>query len=367
VKVRVLVAMSGGVDSSVAAAILAQAGHDVEGATLKLWGGPSDSGCCSVADVEDARRVARQLGIDHHVFNFTDAFEAKVVTPYVADHAEGRTPNPCIECNRSIKFGLLLERALRLGFDALATGHHARVVVDHDSGAPRLRRGADSEKDQSYVLSMLTGRELGKVVLPVGDLTKAEVRARAGELRLGTAQKPDSQDVCFIHSTRGRRGFLAERMPLHGAELVEASSGEVVGTVAAGELVTVGQRRGLGVAVDGRRRYALTVDARARRITVGPSDQAVGTRVALDRAGWVGPALARGDRALAQTSAHGAATACTWEADAVVFDEPQPLVAPGQTVALYDAADPDAVVGAAVATVAADPVVAAVVAPSTVR
>jgi len=351
---RVLVAMSGGVDSSVAAAILAESGHDVVGATLKLWGGPSDSGCCSVADVDDARRVARQLGLDHHVFNFTDAFEASVITPYVSDHAAGRTPNPCIECNRSIKFGLLLQRALRLGFDALATGHHARVVVDGGAGGgagtgARLRRGVDKKKDQSYVLSMLSGRELARVVLPVGELTKAEVRARATELELGTAAKPDSQDVCFIHSTRGRRGFLAERMPLHRAELVDASNGEVVGTVPAGELVTVGQRRGLGIALDGRRRYALTVDARARRITVGSLEQAVSARLAVETAAWVGPPLAKGDRALAQTSAHGAAAACRWEADAVVFDEPQPLVAPGQTVALYDAADPDAVTGAAMA------------------
>ena len=346
---RVLVAMSGGVDSSVAAAVLAESGHEVVGATLKLWGGPSDSGCCSVGDVDDARRVARQLGLDHHVFNFTDAFEASVITPYVSDHAEGRTPNPCIECNRSIKFGLLLERAVRLGFDALATGHHARVVVDLGNGSPSLRRGADDKKDQSYVLSVLSGRELGKVLLPVGELTKAEVRARAAELGLDTADKPDSQDVCFIHSARGRRGFLAERMPLHRAELVDATSGEVVGTVPAGELVTVGQRRGLGVALDGHRRYALTVDTRARRITVGSAHQAVAARVPVDRAGWIGHALAPGDRALAQTSAHGDAAACRWEAGAVVFDEPQPLVAPGQTVALYDAADPDAVVGAAVA------------------
>jgi len=343
---RVLVAMSGGVDSSVAAAILAESGHDVVGATLKLWGGASDSGCCSVADVEDARRVAQQLGLDHHVFNFTDAFEQSVVTPYVSDHVAGRTPNPCIECNRTIKFGLLLERASRLGFDALATGHHARVVDG------RLRRGADNNKDQSYVLSMLSARELGRVIFPVGELTKAEVRARAGELGLRTAHKPDSQDVCFIHSGRGRRGFLTERMDLHAAELVDASSGEVVGTVPAGELVTVGQRRGLGVGGDGHRRYALTVDVRARRITVGSSDAAVALRVVVDRASWVGPALARGDRAYAQTSAHGAAAACRWEGDAVVFDEPQPLVAPGQTVALYDAADADAVMGGAVATAA---------------
>jgi tRNA-uridine 2-sulfurtransferase len=345
--VRVLVAMSGGVDSSVAAAVLVASGHEVVGATLKLWGGPSDSGCCSVADVEDARHVARQLGIDHHVFNFTEAFEDSVVNPYVSDHAAGCTPNPCIECNRAIKFGLLLERATRMGFDALATGHHARVVVA--DGGPRLRRGADQAKDQSYVLSMLGALELERVLLPVGELTKAEVRARASQLGLRTAAKPDSQDVCFIHSARGRQDFLAERMALHPASLVDASSGVVVGAVPASELVTVGQRRGLGVSVDGRRRYALTVDVRARRITVGSVEQTLGTRVALGRASWVGAGLARGDRARAQTSAHGRAASCTWEGDALEFDEPQPLVAPGQTVAFYDELDPEAVVGAAVA------------------
>jgi len=374
---RVLVAMSGGVDSSVAAAILAESGHDVVGATLKLWGGASDSGCCSVADVDDARRVAEQLGVDHHVFNFTDAFEETVVNTYVSDHAAGRTPNPCIECNRTIKFGLLLDRALRLGFDALATGHHARLTGGVGSAAglgvggaaavaearvagvsaahpsPRLWRGADPRKDQSYVLSMLSADELGRVLLPVGELTKAEVRARAASLGLRTAQKPDSQDVCFIHSAHGRRGFLAQRMALHSAELVDASSGEVVGTVPAGELVTVGQRRGLGVAGDGHRRYAVSVDMPTRRITVGSARDVVGVRVTVDRTSWVGPPLCHGDRAYAQTSAHGAAALCTWEADAVVFDEPRPLVAPGQTVALYDIGHADAVVGAAVATAAA--------------
>jgi tRNA-specific 2-thiouridylase len=352
---RVLVAMSGGVDSSVAAALLVESGHEVVGATLKLWGGASDSGCCSVADVDDARRVAGQLSVDHHVFNFTDAFEETVVAPYVTEHASGRTPNPCIECNRRIKFGLLLERSARLGFDALATGHHARVESGDDGGngrcvgVPRLRRGTDRAKDQSYVLSMLGAHELGRVVLPVGELTKAEVRAHAARLGLRTADKPDSQDVCFIHSTRGRRGFLAQRIPLHSADLVDAASGAVVGAVPAAELVTVGQRRGLGVAVDGRRRYALSVDVPARRITVGASEQAVGLRVAVGEARWSGPELAPGERACAQTSAHGAAAECTWEGDAVVFDEPQPLVAPGQTVALYDADDGDTVVGAAIA------------------
>jgi tRNA-specific 2-thiouridylase len=187
----------------------------------------------------------------------------------------------------------------------------------------------------------------------VGELTKAEVRAHAARLGLRTADKPDSQDVCFIHSARGRSEFLAQRIPLHAAEVVDASSGAVLGTVPAAELVTVGQRRGLGVSPDGHRRFALTVDVRERRITVGSSRDAVAIRVALDGASWIGSPLGRGDRAHAQTSAHGRAGACTWDGDGVVFDEPHPLVAPGQTVALYDAADGDSVVGAAVATVGA--------------
>jgi tRNA-specific 2-thiouridylase len=338
--------MSGGVDSSVAASTLREQGHDVVGATLKLWGGDSDSGCCSVADVDDARRVAEQLGIDHHVFNFTHAFESAVVGPYVAEHVAGRTPNPCVECNRHVKFGLLLERSIRLGFDALATGHHARRVLE--GGRPRLRRGTDRAKDQSYVLAMLNGSQLHHVLFPVGELTKDEVRAHARRRGLRTATKPDSQEVCFIHSGSGRPGFLAGRMPLHPAELVEASSGRVVGAVPAVELVTPGQRRGLGVGPHGRRRYALSVDVGGRRIVVGGSEEATCTRVALDAPHWVDGPLAEGVSTLAQTSAHGEPAPCRWLGDALEFDTPQRIVAPGQTVAFYAVSDPDAVVGSAV-------------------
>ena len=224
--VRVLVAMSGGVDSSVAAALAVDVhgAADVVGATLKLWGGDSDSGCCSVADVDDARRVADQLGIVHHVFNFSADFEARVVDPYVAGHAEGRTPNPCIECNRHLKFDRLLDRAADLGFDAVATGHHARVGRDGD-GTWRLLRGADPAKDQSYVLAMLGQDQLARTLFPVGEMTKDAVRATATRLGLRTAAKPDSQDVCFIRSDAGRAGFLGDRVPLHAGRLVDHDVG----------------------------------------------------------------------------------------------------------------------------------------------
>jgi tRNA-uridine 2-sulfurtransferase len=344
---KVMVAMSGGVDSSVAAALMVEAGHEVVGATLKLWGGDSDSGCCSVADVEDARRVADQLGIVHHVFDFTEAFDEAVVAPYVDHHSLGLTPNPCIECNRRVKFGLLLARARRLSFELLATGHHARI--EEGPQGHQLLRGADTSKDQSYVLSMLSQEQLAGLCFPVGTMTKSEVRERALRLGLRTAAKPDSQDVCFIHSAQGRHGFLSTRIPFHEGTLVDQASERVVGTVPAVELVTLGQRRGLGVAGDGRRRYALSVDIDGRQVLVGGREAASTTCVPLGPPSWVGRALAAGERAFAQTSAHGASARCTWEGAAVRFDEPQRLVAPGQTVALYDAGDPDAVVGSAVA------------------
>ncbi|MFZ0172172.1 MAG: tRNA 2-thiouridine(34) synthase MnmA, partial [Acidimicrobiales bacterium] len=283
---RVLVALSGGVDSSVAAALLRADGHDVVGATMKLWGGASDSGCCSVADVDDARRVADRLGIDHHVFNFTEEFEEHVVGPYVRAHASGLTPNPCIECNRHLKFRSFLDRAMRLGYDAVATGHHARV--DRESGRPRLLRGADVAKDQSYVLSCLTERELDLLLLPIGGITKADVRSVASSLGLSTAAKPDSQDVCFVLGGSGptaRRRFLSARLTLHPGQVIDVSTGEAVGTVPAVELVTVGQRRGLGTGGE-RRRFAVRVDVEACRVEVGQEADLLATEVPLAHRTW---------------------------------------------------------------------------------
>ena len=366
---RVLVAMSGGVDSSVAAALMVEAyGQDqVVGATLKLWGGSSDSGCCSVADVDDARRVADRLGIAHHVFNFSSEFTEHVVDPYVSGHAEGLTPNPCIECNRHLKFDRLMVRAAQLGFDAVATGHHARRATDPD-GRHRLLRGADPAKDQSYVLAMLGQDQLARCLFPIGGMTKDEVRAEASRLGLRTAQKPDSQDVCFIRSDVGRGGFLADRIELHPGRLVDHETGDDLGAVEAVELVTVGQRRGMGHGQDGRRRFVTRVDVPARRVWVGPPEANRVHVLHLHTLAWTaevpgggaGPFDGAGPwPVLVQVSAHGkelnGTVAVTSARDdggveevLVTLDEPQRLIAAGQTVALYDPDRPDSVVGSGI-------------------
>ena len=331
---RVLVALSGGVDSSVAAAELIDAGHHVVGITMRLWGGESDTGCCSVADVDDARRVAQQLDIDHLVFNFSDDFNTHVVDPYVRAHSQGLTPNPCIECNRHLKFDRLSERADLLGFDAIATGHHARIEAVGDRYF--VHRGADSAKDQSYVVHMLPQRQLQRTMFPVGRLTKAQVRDKAAALGLRTAAKPDSQDVCFITQTGGRETFLGARIPFRRGTVVD-STGAVLGEVPAVEMVTVGQRRGIGLPGGGPKRYVTAIDQTTATVMVGDEvdlddgEMVVGDVVWADRP-HVGDVMV-------QCSAHGATMRARLQGDTIRWHGPQRRVAPGQSVVFFDPSD----------------------------
>lgn len=327
-----MVAMSGGVDSSVAAALLADAGHDVTGVTLRLWGGVSDSGCCSVGDVEDARRVAAQLGVPHYVFDEADAFEARVVAPYVAAYDAGATPNPCVACNQELKFGRLLDRARALGFDALATGHHVRARRG-DDGVVRLLRARDAAKDQSYVLVGLTQRELAHLVFPVGELTKAEVRERAAAVGLRTADKPESMDVCFV-ARRDRVEFVEARAGARPGVVADVD-GREIGRHEGVARFTIGQRRGLGVA-SGERRYVVDVDARSHVVTVGPPHALLRDHVTLRDLVFTHGRPPVDRKLMVQGRAHGTPSPATLDGDVVRFAEPVARVAPGQVVALYD-------------------------------
>ena len=338
-------------DSSVAAGLLIEAGHEVVGATLKLWGGVSDSGCCSVADVDDARRVAQTLGIDHHIFNYTEEFERRVVEPFVAAHVAGESPNPCIECNRHIKFDLLFERAQRLGFDAVATGHHAQVLGRDDRHY--LVRGADDQKDQSYVLGYLTEDQLAMLLLPIGAMNKIAVRAEAERLGLRTWDKPDSQDVCFIEASKGRESFLGQRIDFTPAKIVDAVSGEVIGETDAAELMTVGQRRGVLPGRDGEKRYVARVNITERRIEVGRLEDVLIGTIRLDESSlsFAREPLVDGAIVLAQWSAHGRAQRATLRHDEawwLELDAPARPVAAGQSVVFYRVDEPTIVEGAAI-------------------
>ena len=337
---KVLMALSGGVDSSVAAAELLRDGHEVVGITMRLWGGESDTGCCSIADVDDARRVAQQLGIDHLVFNFTEDFDAHVVAPYVGAHQQGLTPNPCIECNRHLKFHRLSERADLLGFDAVATGHHARIV--ERDGVRYVARGEDAAKDQSYVVHMLPQRELVRTLFPIGGMTKAQVRERATAMGLRTAAKPDSQDVCFITHTGGRETFLGSRIPFRTASVVDAIDGTPLGDVEALEMVTLGQRRGLGLPGGGPKRYVVDIDHANAVVKVGDESMLDVGGLVVEQMVWAHEPV-EGD-VLVQCSAHGTpfAAAISSAGDELVdvrWQQPQRRVAPGQSVVFYDPSD----------------------------
>jgi tRNA-uridine 2-sulfurtransferase len=356
---RVLAAMSGGVDSAVAAARAVDAGHDVVGVHLALSETPDalrsgSRGCCSKEDAQDARRAADVLGIPFYVWDFAGRFAEEVVDQFVADYAAGRTPNPCLRCNERIKFAALLDKALALGFDAVCTGHYARLA----GGV--LRRAVDAGKDQSYVLAVLDADQLAHAMFPVGDTPKPAIRSEAARRGLSVAAKPDSHDICFI-PTGDTAGFLAERLGERPGSVVDAVSGAVLAEHSGVHGFTVGQRRGLGVAApapDGRPRYVLGIEPVSGTVRVGPLEALDVTEIEGERPVWASGAVPGGPvECVAQVRAHGGladAVAEVVPGDRLEVRLRAPLrgVAPGQAVALYRP-DPDGDVVLGSATIAA--------------
>jgi tRNA-specific 2-thiouridylase len=347
--VKVLAAMSGGVDSAVAAARAVDAGHDVTGVHLALSPKPAAlrdgaRGCCSLEDARDARRAADVLDIPFYVWDVADRFRADVVDDFVAEYAAGRTPNPCVRCNERIKFAAVLDRAVALGFDAVCTGHYARIV---DGG---LHRAVDTAKDQSYVLAVLTPHRLRRAMFPIGDSPKAVVRAEADARGLAVASKPDSHDICFI-ADGDTRGWLRSRLGEQPGPIVDSESGAVVGAHDGAYAFTVGQRRGLRLgapAPDGRPRYVLDVSPVTRTVTVGPPERLDVTDVVAGPPTWCGPTPTLPGSVTVQLRAHGepvpgVATLASGGL-AVRLSSPVRGVAAGQTVVLYDG---DRVLGSA--------------------
>ncbi len=343
---RVVAAMSGGVDSAVAAARAVDAGHEVVGVHLALSRSAATlregaRGCCSLEDAGDARRVADRLGIPFYVWDFAERFADDVIEDFVAEYAAGRTPNPCLRCNERIKFAGLLDRARALGFDAVATGHYARVQEGED-GRRELHRASDPAKDQSYVLGVLDADQLAGSLFPLGGSVKREVRSEAERRGFPVANKPDSHDVCFIPDG-DTRGFLRRRLGELRGEIVDPA-GAVLGSHTGTYGFTVGQRRGLGLersSLDGSPRFVLGVDAPARRVVVGTEDLLGVDALVGVHLRWCGAAPEGEVRVGAQVRAHGdevPATATVTGCDEVTVRLERPVrgVAPGQAVVLYD-------------------------------
>ena len=339
---RVVVAMSGGVDSSLAAALVHAEGCETIGITLKLAGGASR--CCSLADADDARRVAEKLGIRFYVTDYAERFEREVKQPFADAYLAGRTPIPCVTCNSKFKFEYLLARARALGAQKVASGHYARIDQDPKTQAWRLRRAADRDKDQSYFLFELRQDQLGSLRFPLGELSKAEVREQARRHGLATADKPESQEICFIPD--GDAAAAVERLrpqTLPGAGEIVDGEGRVVGRHAGIHRFTVGQRRGLGVAA-AERLYVTGLDAASNRVRIGPLAALGAQGARLERVNWVAgspPQAPVRARVRVRHRHEGAEAWVTPQPDAgalVRFDAPVVAVAPGQA-AVFDAGD----------------------------
>ena len=339
---RVVVAMSGGVDSAVAAGLLARQGYDVIGITMRLWtlddpsAPPSKRRCCSVEDVDDARQAADAIGIPHYVLNMEREFQDRVVDYFVAEYGRGRTPNPCLACNEHVKFRALLDRAVALEADFLATGHYARI--EGDAAGRRLLRAVDGNKDQSYVLYTLGQAELARTLFPLGALTKPEVRALAAEMRLPVAEKPDSADICFVPEG-DYRAFVRERLPRTDGVTLDRS-GAVVARHDGIDGFTIGQRKGLGVAL-GERRFVTEIDAERNVVTLGSEDDLMSSALVAEAVNWIGArpdAPLRAETKIRYRTPAAAATVTPIDGGRVrvAFDRPQRAVTPGQAAVFYD-------------------------------
>ncbi|MGB2695242.1 MAG: tRNA 2-thiouridine(34) synthase MnmA [Dehalococcoidia bacterium] len=340
-KQRVIVAMSGGVDSAVAAGLLLRQGYDVVGVTMRLWTHDEPLApryqrrCCAVEDIDDARAAADALGIPHYVLNMEEQFGARVVDYFVDEYRRGRTPNPCLPCNEHVKFGALLGRIDAFEADYLATGHYARI--DKRDGGHRLLRALDAEKDQSYVLYMLTQSDLSRLLFPIGDLHKDETRRLAREMGLLNADKLDSADICFL-PTEDYREFISQRVPQTAGDIVD-SAGAVVGRHEGVAGFTIGQRRGLGVAL-GEKRYVTEIDPELNVITIGSDDDLLSDALTAETMRWVSGEPPPDDfeadvKIRYRADAQPATIRITTSGAEVRFREPQRALTPGQAVVCY--------------------------------
>jgi tRNA-specific 2-thiouridylase len=354
---RVVVAMSGGVDSAVAAAILKEEGYQVIGVTMQVW--PRDKqaddanrfgGCCGISAVEDAKRVAFKLGIPHYVMNFRDIFAQRVIADFCHEYSLGRTPNPCIRCNQYIKFDALLERAKKLGAEFVATGHHARVDKDETKGRYLLKKGADQAKDQSYVLYTLTQEQLGHTLLPIGNFTKQRVREIAGELGLPVAAKPESQEICFIPDNN-YPNFLKEHIP----EAVKPGpildkQGNILGEHRGMLFYTIGQHKRLGISAK-ERLYVTAIDRQRNTIIVGSKQEVYSRELIATGLNWIAfdelrqPMIIKAKVRYRHQEAEARVTPLNEAKAYVKFNQPEFAITPGQAVVLYDG---DIVIGGGV-------------------